>query len=141
MFSCARWAVWMCVAASWAAAADGPVQGKAKGGLLDGVIVVEAEDARDVKGAQIGGPRDTRSELVFLSGNGNASGGAFIAPVPGPFRMYKSLPAPVDAVTEVDVPTAGRWYAHVRYAVTPDTIRRLLSGPKPPGHFRPFQKF
>lgn len=141
MFSCARWAVLMCVAASWAAAADAPAEGKAKVGRLDGIIVVEAESARDVKGAQIGGARDTRSEMVFFNGNGEASGGAFISPVPGPFRMYKSLAAPVEAVAEVEVPTAGRWYAHVRYAVTPETIRRLLSGPKPPGHFRAFQKF
>ena len=141
MPSLARWMALICLAASFTVtAADAPA-GAAMPGFLDGLIVVEAEDALDVKGVQIGGARDKRSELVFFNGNGDASGGAFISPVPGPFRMYQNLPAPVEAVAEADIPKAGRWYAHVRYATTPETIRRLLSGPKPPGHFRPFRKF
>ncbi len=109
--------------------------------FLDNLIVVEAENCIDTSGNFITDTKGTSGSNVFLVKNDDASGGAFIAPVPSPFRMYRDLPAPSEVKTTIEIPVSGRWYVHVRYSVTPENIRKLLSSSKPPGHFRMFARF
>ncbi|MCM8758315.1 MAG: beta-galactosidase trimerization domain-containing protein [Candidatus Omnitrophica bacterium] len=110
-------------------------------GTLDNLIVIEAENCVDDFGTPITGPKGTTSNTVFFVSNPSASGNGFISSYPSPFRVYQNLSKPAIAKTEVDIPVSGKWYIHVRYLVTPENIRKLLSSQKPPGHFRYFAPF
>ncbi|HOK80748.1 MAG TPA: beta-galactosidase trimerization domain-containing protein, partial [bacterium] len=109
--------------------------------VLDNLVVIEAENCVDESGLPVMGPKGTTSKSVFLVSNPSASGTGFISSYPSPFRVYSPLPAPVIAQTEAEIPVSGEWYMHVRYYVTPANIRKLLSSPKPPGHFKYFGPF
>jgi hypothetical protein len=111
---------------------------------LASLIDVEAESCTDSTGTPISGDRATRSKNVFYGEYSRASGGAVITPVASPYRIFKPFPKPVEASTRVAIPTAGRWYAHVRYAVTPDKIgnmeyRKATATVKHFHMFAPFQ--
>ena len=79
-----------------------------------------------------------RSSNVFFNANAKASAGGFITPVSMPYRIYTPFAKPVEALIDVEIPKAGRWYAHVRYLVTPDGQRKLAERVK---HYHPFGPF
>jgi len=108
---------------------------------LDSLIVIEAENCTDPNGIPASGPRGTTSPVLFFNSHPSASGKGFISSYPGPFRTFSDLKQPAIATTTIEIPESGTWYVHVRYFVTPETIRKLLSSPKPPGHFRFFKPF
>ncbi|MCX7706113.1 MAG: hypothetical protein N2115_07685 [bacterium] len=108
---------------------------------LDNIIVIEAENCADEAGLPVTGPKGTTSTKVFFVSNPSASGSGFISSYPSPFRVYQNLSQPAIAQTEIDIPISGKWFIHVRYFVTPENIRKLLSSQKPPGHFRYFSPF
>lgn len=110
-------------------------------GPLDNLIIIEAENCIDESGKPVTGSKGSTSDTVFFVGNSSASGSGFISSYPSPFRVYKNLSQPAVAKTEVNIPVSGKWYIHVRYFVTPENIRRLLSSQKPPGHFKYFSTF
>ena len=95
---------------------------------LEHLVVVEAEQCTDDAGAPIAIPKrdkEARSTNVCFNADAQASGGGWITPVPPPYRIHKPFPKPIEAVTEVAIPTAGRWYGHVRYRVTPDSLGNM----------------
>ncbi len=108
---------------------------------LDNLIVVEAENCTDLNGIPASGPKGKTSPVLFFNSNNNASNNGFISSYPSPFRTYANLKEPAIATTTIEIPESGIWYVHFRYYVTPENIRKLLSSPKPPGHFRFFKPF
>jgi len=100
------------------------VQANAAPDLLEHLLLIEAEQCVDESGAPIGGKRGVRSTSVFINSDSQASGEGFITPLPSPYRNPKPFAKPVEARTEVEIPKAGRWYAHVRYRLKPPSASR-----------------
>jgi len=105
-------------------------EAKSDSNPLDNLIVVEAENCIVQDGKN-----------VYVVKNENASGQFFISSYPSPFRVFQKLAEQVIVETEIKIPVSGIWYLHVRYFVTPENIRKLLSSQKPPSHFRYFAPF
>jgi len=97
---------------------------------LDHLLVIEAESCVDAAGTPIiagEGAKATLSTNVFYHANEQASGGGIITPVAAPFHLLTPFAEPVEARTEVNIPLAGRWYGHVRYAVAPEKLENAES--------------
>ena len=106
------------------------------GSFFKGLAMVEAETSRDAQGRPVLYNRKLSTPDLWMITRDGASSGSYLAP----FKPWarRDLEQPVDARTSVEIPEAGLWQVHVRYATSTYKFLEATREYQPVIEFVPF---